>query len=117
MHSLLTSPLAKADSSFRMSGFIPELQHQNKKDTARVSFLFCQEATKKIFIAFCIKVSNSHGLLYQRLSHLQSSSEYHSDLLLGFDDHALDYLSNDLVIVFHRVILESVENGVYFVKS
>ena len=77
----------------------------------------CAKATKKIFFAFFNKVSNPHGLLYQRLSHLQSSGEYHSDLLLGFDDHALDYLSNDLIIVFHGVVLESVENGVYFLKS
>ena len=102
----------------RGEGSEPVPPPKERKNDHRMMVVFlCQEATKKIFFAFCIKVSNSHGLLYQRLSHLQSSSEYHSDLFFGFDDHALDYLSNDLVIVFHRVVLESVENGVNFVES
>ena len=40
MHSLLTSPLAKADSFSSMSGFVSELQFQNKKPTTRSAFYF-----------------------------------------------------------------------------
>ena len=43
MHSLLTSPLAKADSFSNMSGFVSELQLQNKKPTTRSVFVLAAE--------------------------------------------------------------------------
>ena len=80
---------------------------------------FCQEATKKIFIAFCIKVSNSHGLLYQRLSHLQSSSEYHSDLFFGLLNNFGTVTSSTLDSVMNSAssgMLESLNLAKYLTK-
>ena len=42
MHSLLISPLAKADSASYMSEFASKIQFQNKKPTTRVGSLFWQ---------------------------------------------------------------------------
>ena len=42
MHSLLTSPLAKAYSSSHISGLISKLRFQKKKPTSRVGFFFWQ---------------------------------------------------------------------------
>lgn len=56
-------------------------------------------------------MKQSHELCY-----FETADEYHLNLLLGFDDHALKNLSYDLIIIADRVISQSLYNREYLIE-
>lgn len=53
----------------------------------------------------------------QELSNLESSDEDYLDSIFGFDDHALENLSDDLIVIADRVIRQCFEDQEDFVES
>ncbi len=58
-----------------------------------------------------------HLAFDQLLCYLKPAYKYHFDFIFGFDHYALDDLSDDLVIVLHRSVFQSVEDGINIIKS
>lgn len=52
----------------------------------------------------------------QELSNLKSSDEDYFDSIFGFDDHALENLSDDLIIIADWVIRQRLEDYEDFVE-
>ena len=57
-------------------------------------------------------MKQSHELCY-----FEAADEDHLDLLLGFDDHALENLSYDLIIIADRVIRQGFYNREDLIES
>ncbi len=53
----------------------------------------------------------------QWLYHLETAYKNHRDLFFGIYRYAFEQLSYDLLIVFHRAVFQSVQDGVYIVES
>lgn len=75
-----------------------------KKASAKADAFFCPIGTKKIFFRFYCMTLNSHILLIKRLYYFCTADKYDLDLFFGLDNHAFQYLSDELVIVCHRMI-------------
>ena len=93
---------------------------KNKKKGGKLPPSLYVRAVKKIFFAFCVRdlilaVIPRSRFSISRCS--QPADKYHFVFFFGFDDHAFDYLSDDSVIVLHRVILESAEDRINIVES
>ena len=52
----------------------------------------------------------------QELSNLKSSDEDYFDSIFGFDDHALENLSDDLIIIADWVIRQRLEDYEDFIE-
>ena len=50
------------------------------------------------------------------MSYFKTSNEDHLDSLFGFDDHALENLSDDLIVIADRVICQRLEDHEDFVE-
>lgn len=50
-------------------------------------------------------------LLLEFLFHFKTAYEYHLDSFLAFDNNAFKHLPNELVIIFHRMVFQTVQNG------
>ena len=55
--------------------------------------------------------------VYQWLHHFETAYKNHRDLFLGIYRYAFEQLSYDLLIILHRSVLQSVQDGVYIVES
>lgn len=53
----------------------------------------------------------------QWLHHFETAYKNRRDLFLGIYRYAFEQLSYDLLIVFHRAVFQSVQDGVYIVES
>jgi len=53
----------------------------------------------------------------QWLHHFETAYKNHRDLFLGIYRYAFEQLSYDLLIILHRSVLQSVQDGVYIVES
>lgn len=53
----------------------------------------------------------------QWLHHFETAYKNHRDLFFGIYRYAFEQLSDDLLIVFHRSVFQSVQDGVYIIES
>lgn len=53
----------------------------------------------------------------QWLHHFETAYKNHRDLFLGIYRYAFEQLSYDLLIILHRSVFQSVQDGVYIVES
>lgn len=53
----------------------------------------------------------------QRLGNFKSTDEDHLDSLFGFDDHALENLSDDLIVIADWVVRQRLEDYEDFIES
>lgn len=82
----------------------------------KIGVQLCPIGTKKIFFRFYCMTLNSHILLIKRLYYFCTADKYDLDLFFGLDNHAFQYLSDELVIVCHRMIFQTVKDGINLIK-
>lgn len=88
-------------------------------DFLAFSFAF---GSKEFWTAINLDLSNLVGggeppSVDQWLHHLETAYKNHRDLFLGIYRYAFEQLSYDLLIILHRSVLQSVQDGVYIVES
>ena len=87
-------------------------------DFLAFSFAF---GSKEFWTAINLDLSNLVGgeppSVDQWLHHFETAYKNHRNLFLGIYRYAFEQLSYDLLIILHRSVFQSVQDGVYIVES